>query len=162
MGSLSDGNDRANPSQESTPRDRSTGGYAVETVISQRPRVRTTDRKYSNTEARGKDSARGSNNTIAYPPHTLQPTGRQNFFHEPVLSEVTQQGEMNAHRLAWPGVTHGDEITTEIRGAQRSQLSMTDQYFGTSRTGQCSFRPTQNGFILVLTTPHWSGTCDSR
>jgi hypothetical protein len=122
VGGLSDGNDRANPSQESTLRDQSTGGYVVETVISQRPRVRTTDRKYTNTEARGKDSARGRNNTIAYPPHTLQPTGRQNFFHEPVLSEVSQRWGMNTHHLVRPGATHDGEINDEIQETQKPQL----------------------------------------
>ena len=35
VGGSSDGNDRANPSQESVPRDRNTGGHAVGTVVSQ-------------------------------------------------------------------------------------------------------------------------------
>ena len=64
LGSSSDGNDRANPSQESTPRDRSTGGYAVETVVSQRPRVRSTERRNSNNKAQSEDSARGRDHTV--------------------------------------------------------------------------------------------------
>ena len=116
MGSLSDGNDRANPSQESTPKDRSTGGYEVETVVSQRPRVRSTERRNSNNEARSNDSARGLDNTVAYPTYVLQPAGGQDFFHEPVVSEATQRWETQ------PGVTHAGEITTEIRDAHRPRL----------------------------------------
>jgi hypothetical protein len=111
----------ANSYQESALRDRSTGGYAVETVVSQRPRVKETGRRDSNNEARSKDGARVRDNN-AYPPYELQPAGRQKFFHEPVLSEAMQRWEMNAHSLTRPGVTHGKEITNEIQDAQRPQL----------------------------------------
>jgi hypothetical protein len=122
VGSSSDGNDRANPSQESTPRDRSTGGYAVETVVSQRPRVRSTERRNSNNEARSEDSARGRDHTVTHPTYVLQPAGGQNFFHEPVMSEVTQRWETNAHCLTQPGVTNAGEFTTEIRDAHKPRL----------------------------------------
>jgi hypothetical protein len=66
-GILSDDNDMANSYQESASRDQSTGGYAVETVVSQRPRVKVTGRRDSNNEAGSKDGARECNNTVAYP-----------------------------------------------------------------------------------------------
>jgi hypothetical protein len=146
MRGLPDGKDRANPSQESTPRDQITGGYTVETVVSQQPRVRTTDRKYSNTEARGKDSARGRNNTVAYPPHTLQPTDRQNFFHKPFLSEVSQRWGMNTHHLVRPGAKHAGEINDEIQGTGKPQLADDRPRFWTVGDGPVFFPANTEGF----------------
>jgi hypothetical protein len=84
--------------------------------------VKETGRRDSNNEARTTDGARVCDNNVAYPPYELQPAGRQNFFHEPILSKVTQRWERNAHRLTRPGVTHGGEITNEIRDTQGPQL----------------------------------------
>ena len=89
VGSLSDGDDGANSSQESTSKDRSAEGYAVETVVSQRPRVKAHRKRGSNNGAQNRGGAKERVRTIAYPPYTLQPADGQNPFHEPVFSAVT-------------------------------------------------------------------------
>jgi hypothetical protein len=122
VGSLSDDDDGANSSQGSTSKDRSTGGYAVETVVSQRPRVKAHRKRDSNNGARNKDGAKERDRTVAYPLYVLQPAGRQNLFHEPVFLAVTQRWERNAHRLTQPGVTQGGEVTNEVRDTQTAQL----------------------------------------
>jgi hypothetical protein len=120
VGSLSGGDDGANSSQESTSKDQSTGGYAVETVVLQQPRIKAHRRRDSNNGARTKDGAKERDCTIAYPPYVLQPADRQNLFHEPVFSAVTLRWEKNAHRLTQTRVTQS--VTNEVRDTQTAQL----------------------------------------
>jgi hypothetical protein len=78
---LSVDNDMANSSQESASRDLDTRGYAVGTVVSQRPRKKMTGGRDSNNEARSKDSARERDNIVTYPPYIVHTaTGRQAGF----------------------------------------------------------------------------------
>jgi hypothetical protein len=142
---LPDGKDRANPTPESTPRDQITGSYAVETVISQRPRVR----QYLGTKARGKNNTRGQYNTIAYPPHTLQTTENgQHFFHGPFLSGGSQRRGMGAHHLVRPGAKHDGEVHDETQGPIGPPLSNATPRFWTVGDGPMFFPANLEGFHL--------------
>ena len=99
--SLSGGTDGANPPQVSTM---------------------STEGKNLNNEVRSENSTEGYRNTVTHPTCVLQPPGGQNFFQEPVVSELVQRWETNTHCLTRPGVTQAGEFTTEIQDTHRPRL----------------------------------------
>jgi hypothetical protein len=142
---LPDGKGRANPTQESTPKGQVTGGYAVETVVSQRPRVR----QYSDTKARGKDSTRVRYNTTAYPPHTIQTTNNgQHFFHEPLLSGGSQRRGISTHRLVRPETKPDGEVNDKTQGPRGPPLTGATPRFWTVGDGPMFFPASLEGFHL--------------
>jgi hypothetical protein len=160
---LSDGNDMANSYQESASRDRSTGGYSVENVVSHQPRVKETGRRDSNDRTRSNDGDRVRDNNVGYPPYELQPARRQNFFRESVLLEVTKRWEVNAYHLTRRGVKQGREITDKTRGGVRATETESCQPIKSSRDTQRPqlvddrprFQNVKDRPVFFPTSPEW-------